>query len=182
MARTMALDESMTVQSSAKTMALLSSLVFLLSISVLAAAVTFRMIGSQTIALSLGGIYFLFFAFVLSSSREPIFHLTDTFRLEANSAKFGDLPSDVKSPEHLREFITLLGREQARVPEIFNEISSYLPAESRWWTMGWDEVSLINFQNEGYRALIRKGTYGLKAISLIRENLEKRCRESGTEI
>jgi len=180
-ARLIALNDSIEIQNYARALAWSSSLMFLICISLLAATVTYRVVGDKKISSFLGIIYFLFFAFVLSSSREPLNSLREDFKNEANIVEKVE-PVEVTGPISLRKIIESIYRDQARVPEIFNQISRYFPASSRWWTMGWDDVGLIGFQNEAYKALIRKGNSGLQTISNIQEDLRRRCRESGLQI
>jgi hypothetical protein len=182
MVRYVALEESLKVEKSARALAWGASLVFLLSISLLAAAITYRVLENQNLATLLGAVYFLFFSFMLMSAREAINNITVDFRDEVSTTDVRDLPQEVSGPESLHEFMTVLRREQARVPEVFTEKASYMPLEGRWWTMGWDDVSLIDFQNEAYRATIRKADISYRAISSIRKKLEEQCRASSLEI
>ncbi len=182
LARYIALEESTQIQRAAKAVAWSSTFVFLICISLLAAAITYRVLENRDTATLLGVIYFAFFSFVLFSSREPIQSVTADFRTEVSTIDVRDLPEEVGSPSMLREFMQILGREQSRVPEVLSEKAVYLPVDSRWWTMGWDDVNLIDFQNEVFKASIRKGDFTYRAISKVREELEQRCRESGLEI
>ncbi len=181
-ARMTALEDSMEIHSLANTTAWVCSVLFLISVSMLAGSITYRLLENKNLALSLGGVYLTFFAFVLIASREPVSAVVNEFRNEINTVKTAEIPTDIPGPESLREILQMISREQARVPEVFSEMATYLPPEGRWWTMGWDEVSLVNFQAEAYRALIRKGNFGLRTISTIRLDLQKKCRESGIEI
>lgn len=182
LARQLALHDSVEIQKSAKALAWGSSLIFLLSISLLAASITYRVLENKDLAALLGVVYFLFFSFMLMMSREPIESLTADFREEVSTTDVRDLPQDVSGPSSLKEFMGVLVREQSKVPEVFSEKASYLPLDGRWWTMGWDDVSLIDFQNEAFRASIRKADFSYRAISNVRKVLEQKCRESRLEI
>jgi hypothetical protein len=182
MARAEALEDASRIQGYAKTTAWTCSLLFLFCISTLAAAVTFRLLENRDLALFLGVIYFLFFSFVIRTSHEPIDAVTADFRAEATSPVRSENPPEIKGPQQLRRLVAEVHRAQAMIPEVFTEKSSYLPPAARWWTLGWDDVGLIEFQNEAFRALLRRGNEGLKTISAIREDLERQCRNSGIQI
>ncbi len=182
MARTEALRDASEVHTFAKVTAAASTFVFLICLAVLVGAITLRLADSMKLAAGLSSIYFVFFGFVIFYSPEPIREVIQDFRAEANTLQIQNLPSDLRGPGGLHEFMAMLSREQSRVPEIFGEKATYLPSQSRWWTLGWDDVGLIDFQNEAFKALIRKGNFSLRAISVIREDLERKCRESGMQI
>src|SRR5262245_31585774 len=80
MVRQEALNDSLNIRSAAKAMALSSTFVFLLSISLLAAAITYRALEHAMMSALLGALYFVFFSLVFFTSREPIENITREFR------------------------------------------------------------------------------------------------------
>ena len=182
LARYLALEDSSQTQRAAKAIAWTSTILFLFCISILAAAIAYRVLQSKDIAVLLGSVYFGFFSAVLIVSREPIQEVTAEFRSEVSSMDTRDLPEDVTSPGELHRFVRVLKREQDKVSEVLAEKAMFLPSDGRWWTMGWDEVSLVDFQSEVYLASIRKGDFSYRAITYILRQLEKKCRDSGIQI
>ncbi len=132
----------------------------------------------------LGQFYFVALSFLLSLSARSIQNVVDDFRLEHGepTVEVSDVPTELGSPRDIYGFISSVSEDIRSIPEAFALKSAFVPSQARWWTLGWDELALVDFRVEATRALLKRSEIGTSGTQALLPLVREKCQRGRVEI
>lgn len=123
-------------------------------------------------------IYGFMFLLLAIQSPKPIESVTDELKTELKiQTNFDD---KLTSYQGIRGFINKVNFETARVPLVYHKKTPLLPSQGHWWSFGWDEVALVDFEIEAVNALLLRSELGSEGVNTALPSVRRACLKNPT--
>ncbi|MGE3974225.1 MAG: hypothetical protein AB7F59_06845 [Bdellovibrionales bacterium] len=135
-------------------------------------------------SIMVGQIYFFAIIFLISLSSRSIQSVVEEFRAEYAEpvVSVASLSEKPKTPSEVYDFLSEVSEDIRSVPEAFTVKSAFIPSEARWWTLGWDELALVDFQVEVVKAMLRRSQVGEAGVKHLIPAVTTYCKKGHVEI
>ena len=144
-----------------------------------------KMLATRHLVISffVGQFYFVALAFILTLSSRSIQTTVEEFKNEYGepTVSVADV-SAPKSPRDVYDFISQVSEDIRTIPEAFMLKSALVPTEARWWTLGWDQLYLVDLQVEAMKALLKRGQVGVDGTETLIPLVNEHCKTGQLEI